>query len=140
MEDPIRQCVGFRLGSAYRRVDRLFNRAYAELRITHAHAQVLLCVLRAGELRAGDFAARTGFERSTVSRLVKELCRRKLVRRRPDEDDARASVLSPGASAKKLAEQLLRHQESVNARLRREIPDGDLEALLRTATALDRLP
>ena len=140
MEDPLAECVGLRLGSAFRRVDRLFNRSYAGLGITHAHAQVFLCVFRAGEVKAREVGTRTGFDQSTVSRLLKELFRRKLVRRRKDESDRRATVLSPGARAGAFAEQLLHQQERVNARLRRDLSPEDLAALFRTASVLDQLP
>jgi DNA-binding MarR family transcriptional regulator len=140
MDDPIRDCLGFRLGAAFRRVDRFFNRAYARLGITHAHAQVLLCVVRAGELRPREIAAATGFDPSTVSRLVKELCRRKLLRRRGDESDRRGTLLSPAARTAAFAERLLHQQDRVNARLQRELRREDLEALFRTADSLGRLP
>ncbi|MFQ5845960.1 MAG: MarR family winged helix-turn-helix transcriptional regulator, partial [Planctomycetota bacterium] len=70
MDDLTRSCLGFRLSAVYRRVDRLFNRAYGPLGLPYAHAQILLCLLGAGELHARDLAARTGYDSSTVSRLV----------------------------------------------------------------------
>jgi len=136
----LRECLGFRLGSAYRRVDRLFNRAFARIGLTHAHGHVLTCLLQAGELRARDIARLTGFEQSTVSRLVKELARRKLVRRRRDPDDGRSHLLSAGARAKALSgdiERLLRRAEQ---RLRRELPQADVDGLLRAAEVMERLP
>ena len=93
--DLIRDCLGFRISAAYRRVDRLFNRALRRLGISYAHGQVLMCLLQDGPMRAADVADRTGFERSTVSRLVKELSRRKLVRRLPHPADGRARLLEP---------------------------------------------
>ena len=140
MDDLLRECLGFRLGAAYRRVDRLFNRAFARIGLTHAHGYVLTCLLQAGELRARDFARLTGFEQSTVSRLLKELARRKLVRRRRDPDDGRSHLLSPGARAEALRgdiEHLLRRTDE---RLRRELARDDAEGLLRAAEVMERLP
>ena len=128
------------MGSAYRRVDRLFNRAFAKVGLSHAHGYLLTCLLRAGELRVADLARQTGFEKSTVSRLVKELARRKLVRRRKDPDDGRAHILSPGARGKALGADIDRLLQLANERLVREMPDADLQGLLRATELMDRLP
>ena len=45
MEDPIRECVGFRLAAAHRRLDRLFNRTYERIGLSHAHGQVLIAAI-----------------------------------------------------------------------------------------------
>ena len=102
MENPLRDCLGFRMGSAYRRIDRVFNRGFAGIGLSHGHGYILSCLLVAGEQRVTEVAARTGFEQSTVSRLVKELARRKLVRRRRDPADGRAVLLRPASRAEKL--------------------------------------
>jgi DNA-binding MarR family transcriptional regulator len=140
VDDLLRECLGFRLGSAYRRVDRLFNRAFARIGLTHAHGHVLTCLLRAGELRAKDIAKLTGFEQSTVSRLLKELARRKLVRRRRDPDDGRSHLLSAGARAQALSDDIEHLLRRADERLRRELPRADVDGLLRAADIMDRLP
>ena len=128
------------MGSAYRRIDRLFNRAFAKVGLSHAHGYLLTCLLQAGEVRVADLARQTGFEQSTVSRLVKELARRKLVRRRKDPDDGRAQLLSPGARGEALRADIERLLQRANERLVREMPGADLEGLLRAAEIMDRLP
>ena len=140
MDDVLRECLGFRLGSAYRRVDRLFNRAFARIGLTHAHGYILTCLLHAGELRARDIAKLTGFEQSTVSRLLKELVRRKLVRRRRDPDDRRSHLLSAGARAKALKDDIEHLLRRVDERLRRELPQADVLSILRAAEVMERLP
>lgn len=136
----MRGCLGFRMGSAYRRVDRLFNRAFAGIGLTHAHAQVLACLLQDGEMRPKDVAARTGFDQSVVSRLSRELGRRRLLRRRRDPDDGRAMLLRPAARAEVLREPLVRLVERVNGRLRRDLAEADLEAFERVTAVMGRLP
>ena len=42
MQDPIGNCVGFRLAAAHRRLDRLFNKMYEPIGLAHAHAQILI--------------------------------------------------------------------------------------------------
>jgi DNA-binding MarR family transcriptional regulator len=128
------------MASAYRRVDRLFNRAFAKLGLTHAHGHVLACLLEAGELRASELARRTGFEQSTVSRLVKALAQRKLVRRRRDPADGRGLLLSPGARAKAMRSDIEHVLRRADSRLRRDLTEADVDGLLRAAEAMDRLP
>ena len=138
--DLIRDCLGFRLSSAYRRVDRLFNRAFRRLGISHAHGQVLMCLLQDGPLRAKDVAERTGFDRSTVSRLVKELARRKLVRRTRDPGDGRARTLEPAKRGAALRAEIADIQRRLNADLCRDLPQADLDAFQHVIEVMDRLP
>ena len=140
VNDPTRDCLGLRLGAAHRRVDRLFNHAYARLGLANAHGQVLVCLLAEGEMRIADIAHRTGFDHSTVSRLVKELARRKLVRRRRHPVDGRAHLLRPGARAEALRADIERLQQRLNAQLRRELTESDLEGFFQTIAVMDRLP
>jgi len=140
VEDLLRECLGFRLGAAYRRVDRLFNRALGRIGLTHAHGHVLACVLARPDQRVSELARRTGFEPSTVSRLVGTLARRKLVRRRRDPEDRRAVLVSPGARAGPLREELARLARRADERLRRELTQADLEGMLHAIEAIERLP
>ena len=133
-------CLGLRLGAAFRRIDRLFNRGYARLGLTHAHAQVLLTILRSGPLRASAVARETGFEPSTVSHLLQELSRKRLVLRRRDPDDARALLLRPSTKAVRLQPDLLAMERRLNERLLRGLAEEDLRGLLNVTRALDRLP
>jgi len=140
VEDLLLECLGLRVGAAYRRVDRLLNRAFAAVGLTHAHGHVLACVLAAGEIRIGDIARRTGFESSTVSRLVKELVRRKLVRRRADPEDGRAVLLRPGARAEAIRGDIVALLHRADERLRRELTGDDLRGFFNTVDIMDRLP
>jgi len=140
MEDLLRECLGFRVGSAWRRLDRHFNRAFLKLGLTHAHGYVLACLLPEGELRVGEIARRTGFESSTVSRLVKELARRKLVRRRKDPEDGRSHLLRAAERARTLQPEIERVLRLADGRVRRELTEDDLAGLLHATEVMDRLP
>ena len=137
---PDLDCLGFRLSAAFRRVDRHFNRAFRETGLTNAHAQVLICLLAEGELRVADVAHLTGFDHSTVSRLVQELRRRKLVRRRPHPDDARAQLLAPASRAEAWRAEFARVQRRFLEMLRRSATEADLEGFRHVTEALERLP
>jgi DNA-binding MarR family transcriptional regulator len=138
--DLIRDVLGFRMGAAYRRIERLHDRAFREIGISHAHAQILTCLLQDGPLRPGDIEKRTGFEQSTVSRLVKELARRKLVRKGPHPSDRRARLLSAAKRGEALRKPIESIYERLNARLRRDLTEIDLEGFAQTIAVMDRLP
>jgi DNA-binding MarR family transcriptional regulator len=121
-------------------VDRLFNRAFSRLDLTSAHGHVLLCVLEEGELRIADISVRTGFDASTVSRLVKELCRRRLIKRKRHPDDGRASLLLPATRGEALREPLAEILRRLNTQLRRDLTSADVEGFLHTMAVMDRLP
>ena len=131
VEDPLRDCMGFRLGAAWRRLDRLFNRSYAALDLSHAHAQVLLCVLERGEIRMAEIVPLTGLSQPTVSRLAADLSERRYLRRKPDPHDRRARVLAPAKRAERIAHELRRLQQLVDARLRTGLAAEDFEELRR---------
>ncbi|MHC4957602.1 MAG: MarR family winged helix-turn-helix transcriptional regulator [Planctomycetota bacterium] len=138
--DIVRDCLGFRFGATHRRLDRAFNRAYARLGLTHAHGQILLCILREGPLRVADVARFTGFEASTVSRLAKELSRRKLIMRKPNPGDGRSRLLTGAKRGNALRDDLEALHRELNARLRREIPEADLDGLREVTRILRELP
>jgi len=140
VEDWLRECLGLRTGAAYRRLDRYFNRGFEKVGLTHAHAQALLCLLREGEQRMTSIAVTTGFEQSTVSRLMQELTNRRLVLRRRDPADGRAQLLRAGAKARSLKAELERIQRRLNDRLRREIEEQDLLGFFNATEVLNRLP
>jgi DNA-binding MarR family transcriptional regulator len=138
--DLVRDCLGFRFGATWRRLDRAFNRAYARHGLTHAHGQILLCILNEGPLRIADIARFTGLEASTVSRLAKELSRRKLIMRNPNPDDGRSRLLSGAKRGLALGDELEALHRELNARLRRDIPEADLDGLRHVTRALRDLP
>jgi DNA-binding MarR family transcriptional regulator len=140
VEELLRECLGFRLGAAYRRADRLFNRTLRGTGLSHAHAYVLACLFARGEMRVRDLVRQTGFEQSTVSRLVLDLARRKFVRHRPHPEDRRAALYRPSARADALRTEIERLVRRADERLRREATQADLAGMLRVIEIMDRLP
>jgi len=138
--DDLQRGLGFRLGAAWRRVDRLYGRALEPLGLPHAHGAVLAAVLAEPGLHAADLAQRTGFEASTVSRLVCELCRRKFLRREADPEDGRARLVFAGKRGEDLRDDLVAAIRRADDRLRGELGDAAADAIIRAADALERLP
>jgi len=140
VEELLRECLGFRLGAACRRADRLFNRTLRKTGLSYAHAYVLACLFARGEMRARDVARQTGFENSTASRLLADLSRRKFVRRRPHPEDARAVLYRASARGDALRAEIERLVRHADERLRRDLTQADLLGVFRVVEAMDRLP
>jgi len=130
-------CLGLRVGSLWRRIDRLFERAFAPYGLGHAQAQLLLALLEHGPLPVHALARRCGYEESTTSRLVKHLKDRGFVLVRPDPADRRTRLVRAAAQARHLAQALTDVRDRINRRLARDLPEEDLAALRRVAAALD---
>lgn len=123
--------MGFRLGAAWRRLDRLFNRVYQPLGLSHAHAQLLLCVLERKETRMADIVTLTGLTQPTISRLAAYLSKHRYIRRKKDPNDARSSLLSPAKRAITLRSELVRLQAVVDQMVHRNLAAPDIEELRR---------
>jgi len=121
-------------------VQRLFERSLKGLDLPHAHAQVLLCLLREGEMRAVDLAQRTGHDPSTVGRLLGELSKRRMVKYRPDPADGRGTLFRPAARGEGVRIELEKIRDRINDRLRAPVTKADLEAFFRVLQSIDRLP
>jgi MarR family transcriptional regulator for hemolysin len=140
VEELLLDCLGFRIGGASRRVDRLFNRALRPTGLSSAHVLILACLLGKGEQRTRDLAQLTGFESSTVSRLVRDLSRKRYVRYRPNPDDARSRLYRAAGRGEALRAEIERLVRHADDRLRRDLTQADLAATLRTIEIMDRLP
>jgi len=130
--------MGFRLGAAWRRLDRLFTKTYKPLELSHAHAQILLCVLERGEIRMVEIAEITGLSQPTVSLLAAELSKRRYLRRQKDPSDGRAQLLSPSKRAERIGEEVRRRQDEADRILRREFADEDFAELRRMLDLIAR--
>ena len=76
-----------------------------------------------------DIVPLTGLTQSTVSRLTADLARHRYLRRTEDPDDARVRRLRPSTRAERIAPELRRLQQSVDARIERELAGPDAKTL-----------
>ncbi|MEV5888613.1 MarR family winged helix-turn-helix transcriptional regulator [Nonomuraea fuscirosea] len=83
-----------------RMLDEQFTRE-AQVGMTEYSVLVALSEAPDGELRMGELAQATALSRSRISRVVDDLVRRSLVKRRKSEQDARSSLaaIAPAGAA-----------------------------------------
>jgi DNA-binding MarR family transcriptional regulator len=119
-----RENLGFLLAKASQRWNELlyeaFRRAgYGDVR--PAHGSILVPLLEVDGLRMGELAERSRLSKQTMTALIRVMEHRRLILRRPDPSDARASriYLTPRTRRfKAVVEGILRElDELVEARL-----------------------
>ena len=101
--------AGVRIGVA-------FSREIAPWKITLQMWRVLVALWQSGDQRLGELSERTSIDISTLSRLLLNLQRKRLVGRRRSDLDGRALSLSLTPQGRELTERILpiaRHYEEV---------------------------
>jgi DNA-binding MarR family transcriptional regulator len=104
--------------------------------LRRSDASVLKVLLKDGEQRGGEIAAKLGVDASVVSRQLTALEADGLVSRRPDPADARVGLISLSADGKARLEALY---SSYTQHLRTALADLDDDALLAAAATMQRI-
>jgi DNA-binding MarR family transcriptional regulator len=104
--------------------------------LRRADASVLKVLLRDGEQRGGELAAKLGVDASVVSRQLAALEADGLVSRRPDPADARVGLVSLAPRGKAELETLY---ASYTQHLRAALADLDDDAMLAAADTMQRI-
>jgi DNA-binding MarR family transcriptional regulator len=104
--------------------------------LRRSDASVLKVLLRDGEQRGGELAAKLGVDASVVSRQLTALEADGLVSRRPDPADARVGLVSLAPRGKARLEALY---SSYTQHLRAALADLDDDSLLAAARTMQRI-
>jgi DNA-binding MarR family transcriptional regulator len=115
----------------------VFIRIPAGDRLTFSSLSVLHTVSRTGPCRLSDLVRTEQIKQPALTAAVAKLERDGLVRRRPDPDDGRASLLSLTAAGKSIVSR--RHAARVEGlrRLIDRLPPADRKRILGIADVLD---
>ena len=110
-----------------------------DISVTQCYA--LETLVDAGPMRLGALAERLFLDKSTTSRVVTALIRKKYVEQRQDDTDARASVLRVTSTGRRLhariTEDLVTQQKALLADLPGEVRHGVIQTIQRLARAAD---
>ena len=104
--------------------------------LRRSDASVLKVLMKDGEQRGGEIAAKLGVDASVVSRQLTALEADGLVSRRPDPADARVGLVSLSAHGKARLEALY---SSYTQQLRTALSDLDDDALIAAAATMQRV-
>jgi homoprotocatechuate degradation regulator HpaR len=108
--------------------------------ISEQQWRILRALASDGPMRAGDLAAATLLSAPSVSRLLKSLSARGLIRRAASTDDLRATRITITAKGRRLVEQIAPLSEAIYADIAAAVGARDLDDLYRMlADATSRL-
>lgn len=111
--------------------------AAAPVALTVPQHRVLLTVASDGPLRVGALAADLGVNQSNASRIVDRLVGQGLVRRTPDSEDGRASLVALTREGRTVLAAVHEHRLAALLEVVAKVPDGagDLAGALEELSA-----
>lgn len=122
------------LGRLNRRV-----RQHGPQTLTSSQASTLASVEALGPVRLGDLAAHEGVSAPTQSRLVASLENQGMLRRAPDADDRRATLLDITTEGRRQLERLRTERSAFLVQRLGALSGGQRAALIAALDALDTL-
>ncbi len=99
--------------------------------ISEQQWRILRALESDGPMRASDLAADTLLSLPSLSRLLKTLSDRRLIRRTPSAEDQRAMTITITDKGRRLVQEIAPRSEAIYADLAAEIGAGELDRLYR---------
>ncbi len=131
------------LAKAFGRISRALRyrtrAAHEELGVTDSESELLRLLRRQPGIRVQDAASELGIASNSVSTLVKQLTRLRLVERTADPLDARAACLRVTPDAESWLKQMGSTRDAAVARALAALDEGDQAAIEHATPALRRL-
>jgi len=103
-----------------------------------AEAHALMDLATFGSMRQGELAARLRLEKSTVSRLVRQMEARGWIRRNSDRYDGRAVLIRLTRKGRETAGELSRVRQKKFARILAAIPEDKRSMVVEAISILER--
>ena len=103
-----------------------------------AQAHALMDLAAFGPVRQGELAARLQLEKSTVSRLVRQMETRRWIQRSSDRDDGRAILVRLTRQGRETATQLAQARQEKFARILAAIPEDKRSMVVEAISILER--
>lgn len=114
----------YKLSLATNTVSQSLADEYAKFNITRTQWRILAVLGGGVDLTAGAIAKKTLMDKTTLSRAIKNLIERKLVKRKASQTDGRSSPLSLTTSGRKLFEKItpivLSHERKLISKISRD--------------------
>lgn len=122
------RCLYFNVNALARRVNQIWEAAFADLGLSPAHAYLLRLVLSHRGIAQKDIAGELRLEKSTVTRFIDALVHGGYLKR---SKAGREQIISPTAAAKKLEKELSRRADALYHRMLEEVGKDALVGLVR---------
>ncbi|MHB8622451.1 MAG: MarR family winged helix-turn-helix transcriptional regulator [Sulfuricaulis sp.] len=122
------RCLYFNVNALARRINQIWEEAFADLRLSPAHAYLLRLVLSHPGISQKDIASELRLEKSTVTRFIDTLEARGYLKRRKVN---REQSISPASAAAKLEKELERRGDALYRRMLDEVGKTAVTGLVR---------
>ena len=128
-----------RLSVVSARAHRMFSRAYADqVGLSMAEWQVLAVLARSGDLSATDVARQAAMDKVKVSRAVRSLLERRLLRRAEDRRDRRVRRLAVTALGRRTQAGMMPLVHALESEMLGPLSAEDRDRLRAVLSRLDR--
>lgn len=122
------RCLYFNLNALVRKVDKIWENAFADLGLSPAHAYLLRLVLTQPSITQKGIAQELRLEKSTVTRFIDALAEKGYLRR---TRVGREQRIAPTAAARRLETQLNAQGDALYAKMTKAIGTTNLVDLVR---------
>jgi DNA-binding MarR family transcriptional regulator len=122
------RCLYFNVNTLARRVNRIWDQAFADLELSPAHAYLLRLVLSQPGISQKDIAGELRLEKSTVTRFIDALEHGGYLKR---SKVGREQIISPTRAATKVEKELNRRGDALYRQMLDEVGKTALVGLVR---------
>ena len=130
------QCIYFNSNKLVRKINRIWENAYAEVGLSPAHAYLLRAVLKQPDCRLGELAEELSIAASTVTRFVEVLCAKGYLDKYKGKD-GREYLVKPTAKALEINDRLEAIGDSLSRKMSRELGSATLADLVANVRDAD---
>ena len=126
------RCLYFNLNALTRKVNRIWDQAFAEYDLSPAHGYLLRLVLAESGLNQKQLAEQLKLNKSTITRFIDVLEQKKLVKRkRAMTEDAREQIIIASKKAEKIQKSLEDTGNALYQQMQQKLGDDELLQLVR---------
>lgn len=117
-------------------ISQSLAREYAAFNITRTQWRVLAVLGSVGHMTAQEISNKTMMDKTTLSRAIKNLVERKLVKRQAQQNDGRVSSLCLTLAGQKLFKKIVPIANRADSNLRAKLSQSELAILEQILTRL----
>lgn len=132
MSGMFERCLYFNVNALTRKVNQIWDQAFADLGLSPAHAYLLRLVLSQPGISQKDIAGELRLDKSTVTRFIDTLEDRGYLKR---SKVGREQIISPTPVATKIEKELNRRGDILYRRMHDELGKSALVGLVRELRA-----
>ena len=126
------RCLYFNLNALTRKVNRIWDQAFAEYDLSPAHGYLLRLVLAESGLNQKQLAEQLKLNKSTITRFIDVLEQKKLVKRkRAMTEDAREQIIIASKKAEKIQKSLEDTGNALYQKMQQKLGDDELIQLVK---------